>query len=507
MKRKYAVLILSALMWLILLFTLAPFQPATAQPENDPDFVVTLALMAVADDRLDGVMDLSALSNLRAVVNDYYSQKSILKMDADTAEALNHQKQVVLSSLDKKINFNKTQAYKARVGFFIALTASTNPVYQKDPDFYGDPYSVFIRALSSDYEPDPEAVAMLQARLAASTQASLQQNLDGHVAEGVPDGKALVSRSSDTIYDFDAGISQDAAGSRTVQPRPLNFTNSSSKTVYVTVEYYQPPMGLAIGAPAMNIAVPGQESVVMTGFPQGNYVFCVDWETNLDTNGDGVNDYDKAVVHGWVSESLPDDPGQAQVVHVGASFSETPTGRCRGFVGEAPSTEEAMREAAMTEDDPEYVDVEPTEEQPPDPPRDDEETHDPWDDDGGSPGADFWDQDPDDDPPPSNKLTSAELANEGGHAYKVICAEGNNMSETMYEYMTIHFSDGGVSIDGVFGSRFYTRTAAGVYKNSDGSRVVFSDIGFSSKIWIATETSSEGVEKKIYRNCSARLND
>ena len=467
--------------------------------------------MAVADDRLDGVMDLSALSNLRAVVDDYYSHKGLLQMDADTAAALNHQKQVVLSSLDKKIGHQKTQAYRAQVGFFIALTDAVNPVYQQDPEFYGDPYSAFIRALSSNYEPDPEAVAMLQARLAASTQATLQQNLDGHVADGVQDGKALVTQSSDAVYDFDAGKGGDQPGPVSVQPRPLNFTNTGTKTVFVSVEYYQPPQSLAVAAPAMRVEVPGGGSVVMTGFPQGNYVFCIDWQSDLDTNGDGINDYDRAVVRGWISTSHPADPQNAQVIPVSASFSETPIGRCGGFVGEAPSTESVMTETAMTEDDPEVALTEPPEDEPIKPTEADPAapTDDQWDDDDDhSPGADFWDQDgSDDDPPSGSTLTSSEQANQGGHAYEVVCLEEGKMSDTMYEYMSINFSQDGVTIDGVYGSRFYARTAPDVYENSDGSRIIFSSTGFSSKIWLSTETTSEGVEKQNFRNCTSLLND
>jgi hypothetical protein len=512
MKQKSAVRVLILAIVLLLGFSLIPVQFTTAQPEDDPDFVVTLALMAVADDRLDGVMDLSALSNLRAVVDDYYNQKSFLRMDTDTAAALNHQKQVVLSSLDKKINHQQTQSYRAQVGFFIAMTDAINPVYQQGPEFFGDPYSTFIRALSSNYEPDPEAVVMLQARLSAGTQVTLQQDLDGHVASGVPDGKALVGQSSTTVYDFDAGEGEGQGGSLTVQPRPLNFTNTGGKTVFVSVEYYQPPKGLAVASPTMNVEVAAGASVVMTGFPQGNYVFCVDWQTDLDTNGDGLKDYDRAVVRGWLSGSHPADPQEAQVVQVGASFSETPTGRCGGFLGEAPSREQAMAEAGMTEDDPGYVAAEPPKDEPVEPTGADpvDPTDDDWDGEDKNPGADFWDQDDDngDDDPSGNSLTTAEQANQGGHAYQVVCwEEGSGMSDTMHEYMAISFSESGVTIDGVYGSRFYSRTSGNVYANSDGSRIIFSSSGFSSKIWLSTETSGEGVEKINYRHCTSVLND
>jgi hypothetical protein len=503
MKRTHTSLFFTALIVLLLMALLAPVQRTTAQPEDAPDFVVTLALMAVADDRLDGVMDTSALSDLRAVVDDYYTQKGYQQMNEDTRTALNHQKDVVLSALDDKIDFQNSLSSRAQIGLFMGIIDSYDYSRSADPDIGPDHY--IMMALSSRHQPDPEAVAMLQQRLAADTETALQQNLDGHVANGVQGGSALVGGA----YDFDAGQS-DSGANLTVQPRPINFTNIGSSTVHVSVEYYQPPKGLAVASPGMNVEVPGGSSVVMTGFPQGNYVFCVDWQTDMDTDGNGVKDYDRAVVRGWVSSGHPEDPAQAQVVQVSAGFSPTPTGRCGGFVGEAPSSEEALSERAMTEDDPYYVDVAPTEEEPEDPDPGDQDNDDSWDDgddggDGGGHGADFWYQGDDygDDQPPGNTLTSSELANQGGHAYKVICYEAGEMSETTYFHSSFDFTDAGVVLDG---GDFYSRISANVYQNDYGTKITFSGIGFTSETTY-TVTSSEGVDENINRTCSAQIDD
>ncbi|MCB2213915.1 hypothetical protein KQH50_00830 [bacterium] len=503
MKRSLFSPFLIALLGLLLWVALIPLQHTSAQPEDDPDFVVTLALMAVADDRLDGVMDTSALADLRAEVDDYYTRKGYLQMDEDTRTALNHQKGVVLSALDDKIDFQNSVSSRAQIGLFMGMIDSFDYSRSSDPDISPDHY--IMMALSSRHQPNPEAVAMLQQRLAADTESALQHNLDGHVANGVQGGSALVGGA----YDFSAGQG-DAGANLTVQPRPINFTNIGSSTVHVSVEYYQPPKGLSVSTPGMNVEVPGGSSVVMTGFPQGNYVFCVDWQTDMDTDGDGVKDYDRAVVRGWVSSGHPEDPAQAQVVQVSAGFSPTPSGRCGGFVGEAPSTEEALGERAMTEDDPGYVDVAPTEEEPEDTAPGDQIDDDSWDDDddggdGGGHGADFWYQGDDygDDQASGNTLTSSELANQGGHAYKVICYEPGEVSETTYFHSSFDFTEGGVVLDG---GDFYKRISTNVYQNDYGTKITFSGIGFTSETTY-TITSSEGVDENINRTCSAQIDD
>ena len=103
-------------------------------------------------------MDASALSNLRAVVDEYYTQKSYLQMGTDTAAVLNHQKQVVLSALGKKIDNQKSLTYRAQVGLFIAMADSTNDIYQRTPETYGDPYDIYNLVMSSGYVPDLEII-------------------------------------------------------------------------------------------------------------------------------------------------------------------------------------------------------------------------------------------------------------------------------------------------------------------------------------------------------------
>ncbi len=59
MKKLNLLKPLGLLFLIVLLLSL--FYPSTAisaqSQDEDPDFIVTLALMALADDRLDGVMD------------------------------------------------------------------------------------------------------------------------------------------------------------------------------------------------------------------------------------------------------------------------------------------------------------------------------------------------------------------------------------------------------------------------------------------------------------------
>jgi len=488
----------SGLLWLfsislILLFLFSFTNQTYAQAQDDSDFIVTLALMAVADDRLDSVMDLSALSNLRAEVDDYYTQKNYLQMDADTKTALNHQKDVVLSALDNKIDFQNALSYRAQLTLFMAMVNSNDPYYTRNAN--RDPLDFFRKVMTTGHTPDPEAVAMLQQRLAASTSSAVEQNLDANLAANVDGGAALVNLSTDQVYDFEAGKDTSVE----VQYRPLNFVNAGGKTVRVSIEYYEPIQGISASVPALDVELPGDTHVILDGFPQGNYVFCYDWQTDLDTNGDGVKDYDRAVSHAWISPGHPQDPGFAHDVFLYAGFSPTPTGRCDGFKGEAPTSE-----TFMTEDDPGPSVVEPTE-------ADVTPTDNDWDDgdspSGGdsAPGADFWDQGDggSDDGSSGYKLTAAEKANEGGHAYATVCYEKGVMTDTHYFHASWSFSSEGATLDG---ANFYARVSANVYQNSFGSRITFGENGFYSDTTYS-ETSSEGVTESVRRTCTATIED
>ncbi len=182
----------SGLLWLfsisLILISLFSFTDQTyAQAQDDADFIVTLALMAVADDRLDGVMDLSALSNLRAEVDDYYTQKSYLQMDADTKAALNHQKDVVLSALDNKIDFQNALSYRAQIDpVSWRWSMRTTLIIQGIPKVTR--MDIFPQVMTTGHKPDPEAVAMLQQRLAGSTSSAVEQDLDANLAANVERG-------------------------------------------------------------------------------------------------------------------------------------------------------------------------------------------------------------------------------------------------------------------------------------------------------------------------------
>jgi hypothetical protein len=500
MRRKFLSHFFGILIGLLLITQLLPSHIISAQSQDeDPDFIITLALMAVADDRLDGVMDLSALSNLRAEVGDYYDQKSYLHMDDDTAAAFSAEKKVVLDALEKKINIRQNDDAVARIGLFIAMADSTNDAYRKDDGTYADPFEIYQAVTSVNYKPDPAAMALLQQRLSASTTNVLKNNLNDSLAANVDQGAELVRLSSDAVYDFEAGKGNTVE----VQYRPLNFVNAGSKTIRVSIEYYQPVHGLSVSVPPLDVELPGDTNVILDGFPQGNYVFCYDWQTDIDANGDGVKDYDRAVSHAWVSPGHPQDPGFAHDVFLYAGFSPTPIGRCDGFKGEAPSTELAMSEEGMTEDDPGPVVVEPTEYDvdstdyaPPD---------DSSGDNGDSLGADFWDQDgssTDDDS--GQTLSYGEQANQGGHAYAVVCYAEGEMSDTTYIHANWNFTEGGVTLDG---SDFYTRISANVYKNSEGHEIIFSTTGFHSESFYYSETTSEGVTTTVTRTCTATIED
>jgi hypothetical protein len=486
-------------------------QPVNAQDQEDPDFIVTLALMAVADDRLDGVMDTSALANLRAVVDEYYTQQGYAQMDTATASALNDQRQLILSALDQKIKNQQTLTYRAQVGLFAAMVDSTDQRYQNDNGTWGDPYDIYNGALSSGYEPDPRLMDLLQQRLAEGTQSTVQTALDGNVAATIPGGDQVVAQTTDTLYDFSAGMASGVQEPEEIVPKPLIFINGGNREVRVLIEYYEPPIGLSASAPGMNVQIAGGSTVVLDGFPQGNYVFCFDWETDMDRDNDGFKDYDRAVVHTWISSAQEEDFSLARTIKVAASFSETPLGRCDGFKGEAPQTETVMVELAETESDPQHwvAVIEPTV-------GDDLQSNGEGDDAAQSPGGTgSTDQDEGDEgdnpqPPSSGAtpgddggtggLTAAEVSNQGTHNYTMTCMN-EGLSDTRSFSATWEFTSDGVLLNG---EAFYNRVSENVYQNEYGTIITFFSGGYLADSFY-TEISSEGQTTTSQTNCTANI--
>lgn len=520
-KFKYSGL-LRILVFCLFQFSLfIPIQTALSQnQDDDPDFIVTLALMAVADDRLDGVMDTSALSNLRAVVDEYYTQKNYMQLDEATGTALNAQRQLILTALDKKIENKKSLTHRAQVGLFVSMSGSTDEIYQRSPEIAGDPYDLFISALSSGYDPDPALKDMLQQRLAKGTQTASQANLDGHVAATIEGGDQVMDQSSEAVYDFSAGMDYNPQEPDEIVLLPLIFINMGGKDVRVIIEYYEPPVGLGSWAPSINLTVPGGSEVIKAGFPQGNYVFCADWLTDLDTDNDGLRDYDRAVIHGWVSSADLPDIQMGRDIYVNALHSSTPSGQCDGFKGEAPSTETVMKEVMMAESDPQQwvANAEPDEsiagntgEESPTGDNtqggetDEEDTQ-------QSPGSDFWDQGdegeegaqpiiaPDQGTGTTIGLTAAEQANQGTHQYTMVCEAEGFSSETS-SFHSIEFNSGGV-LEG--GGNFYARVSPGVYQNSYGTTITFYEGGYYIKSYF-TETDSNGQTTTTETFCNATI--
>ena len=511
-KRRFLTVLFSLIFCLLQIFVVLPTESAAAQDQEDPDFIVTLALMAVADDRMDDVMDTSALSNLRAVVDEYYTQQGYQQMDATTASALNDQRQLILTALDKKIKNQQTLVYRAQVGLFVGMVDSIDERYQNDPDTWGNPYDIFRAALSSGYEPDPRLKDLLQQRLAQGTQSAVQASLDGNVAAGIPGGDQVVAQNTDTIYDFSAGQSVGVQEPEEIVPKPLIFINGGNREVRVIIEYYEPPIGLSASAPGMNVQIAGGNTVVLDGFPQGNYVFCFDWETDMDRDNDGFKDFDRAVIHTWVSSAQEEDFSLARTIKVMASYSETPIGRCDGFKGEAPLTETVMVELGATESDPQHwvAVIEPAAE---DVLQGEEENEgqaqspsntDPSDNDGEGDGSDN-DQDPVSDSTPDegssgSGLTAAETSNQGTHNYTMTCVN-EGLTDTRSFSATWEFTADGVLSNG---ENFYSRVSENVYQNEYGTIITFFSGGYLADSFY-TETSSEGQTTTSETNCTANF--
>ena len=254
--RKSLLQIISLLMVIILVI---PSSLISAQ-NNDkaPDFIVTLALMAVADDRLDGVLDKSDLANLREMVNDYYENKKFEKLDEDARTALNNEKAKLLSALDRKIDLGHRNSTIAIMNYLTSVT----DVYEADGSFKDSidedylSYSIFY-ALSGEYRPDSAVVEMLNKRLDQDKDQALTTGLDGHTTTTIQGGDQIM----DTVYDFSAGLSKAAYIEQVSQKKPLLFINNGARDVTVSVEYYAPPKGMAISAPGLNLTVQKENSV------------------------------------------------------------------------------------------------------------------------------------------------------------------------------------------------------------------------------------------------------
>jgi len=510
----------------LLLVLLLPLMTSSAQnDEQEPDFLITLALMAVADDRMDGVMGTDDLANLRTLVDEYYSNKSIYQMTSEAAETLTQQKKSLLSALDKKIDDQKNRVARAQTALLFSLSRIGDQFYVPDVN---DPNSLVVDEqalnnrimgiLAGGHKPDQNLLDLLKQRLDQDEQGNLEKDLDGHVADSIEGGDQLLSQTSDTVYDFSAGLTKEAYLEKLSQTKPLVFINNGARDVTVSIEYYAPPKGLAISAPGLNLTVAKENQVTATGFPQGNYTFCAHWQTDLDTNNDGIKDYDRMVTHIWLSSASPDDPDMAEEVYVNSVGTATPTGRCDGFVGEAPKTEELMTEIFMTEDDPQISEV---------PPQEATDT---------GQDADFWDQgeetqeaqdaEPTDVDQPSQEpqeetptqaspqevtptesppqetgftLTPAELANQGFHNYELTC-ENEGYSDTRSVSVTWEFTEVGVS--NVERQLFYAKVSSNVYQNDYPTIITFTTDGYLVSSYY-TETSSEGVTTTSETNCTA----
>ena len=287
----------------------------------------------------------------------------------------------------------------------------------------------------------------------------------------------------------------------------------------VSIEYYAPPKGLAISAPGLNLTVAKENQVTATGFPQGNYTFCAHWQTDLDTNNDGVKDYDRMVTHIWLSSASPDDPNMAEEVYVNSVGTATPTGRCDGFVGEAPETEELMTEIFMTEDDPQISEVPPQEAtdtgQDTDFSDQEEETQDTQD--GDLPDVDQPSQQPQEEtptyaPPEENTptesspqetgftLTPAELANQGVHNYQITCERSWGFTDTNSVTANWEFTPTGLTQ--LTSGNTYVKVAENIYQNDFPTTITFTTSGYQLLSYVY-ETDSDGATTTYTTQCTA----
>ena len=213
------------------------------------------------------------------------------------------------------------------------------------------------------------------------------------------------------------------------------------------------------------------------------------------------------VTHIWLSSAHSDDPNTAEAVYVNSVGTTTPTGRCDGFKGEAPQTEELMAENFMTEGDPIVNQV----------PSDDETD--------SEDGTDLWDQDPDEEedvqPTDENEpgdvpdegsspevpeqadefaLTPAELANQGQYNYEITCERSWGFTDTNSVSANWAFTAEGVTNLGT-GSP-YVKISDNIYQNDFPTTITFTTSGYQLVSYVY-ETDSEGETTTYETNCTA----
>jgi len=506
-----------------LLILLLPLMTSAAQSDDqEPDFLITLALMAVADDRMDGVMDTADLSNLRALVDEYYDTLPYSQLNNEQEYRIRAGRDAIINALDAKIAFESNRSDKKTnvillqkmVDGFQTFKREENPFEQASEYILMD-----VIASIGEYQADPVYLDLLRVSLQKDYEKTLNNHLDGSVADSFEGGDQFVAQNSDTVYDFSAGLTKEAYLAKLSQTKPLVFINNGARDVTVSIEYFAPPKGLAISAPGLNLTVAKENQVTATGFPQGNYTFCAHWQTDLDTNNDGVKDYDRMVTHIWLSSASPDDPNMAEEVYVNSVGTATPTGRCDGFVGEAPETEELMTEIFMTEDDPQISEVPPQEAtdtgQDTDFSDQEEETQDTQD--GDLPDVDQPSQQPQEEtptyaPPEENTptesspqetgftLTPAELANQGVHNYQITCERSWGFTDTNSVTANWEFTPTGLTQ--LTSGNTYVKVAENIYQNDFPTTITFTTSGYQLLSYVY-ETDSDGATTTYTTQCTA----
>lgn len=505
----------------LLLALCIPMTAPSAQSDEDaPDFIVTLALMAVADDRMDGVLSTPDLANIRDEVDSYFANLPYRQMSSEFEYRVRAARDALVNTLDAKIAFQKSFETRVNTQLFLSLKDGFDTFYNTPNPFETASQNILINTLAAggEFKPDPVFLDMLNGILERDTENTLQKGLDGHVGSTIEGGDQFIAQTSDSMYDFSAGISKEEYQDQLSRLKPVIFINNGVRDVTVSVEYYAPPTDLPLSAPGVNLIVPAGQSIMSGPLPQGNYTFCAHWETDMDTDGDGLKDYDRMVTHTWLSSGHSDDPAAAEKVYVNSVGTATPIGRCDGFKGEAPQSETVMTENFMTESD-----TSPAAEAPEEP-------------DNLEPNADFWDQDGDsedgEDPAPTGEpipteenipteeepvpteeiiptqpepaetglsLTPAELANQGTHSYTMTCQIGDTTDSSSF-VATWEFSESGASY--LEQGLFYARVSPNVYQTDWPTTITFTTGGYNTSSHYF-ETNEEGQEVQYPIQCTA----
>jgi hypothetical protein len=431
----------------ILIVILAILLPAGVGmgQNNDAELAREIAFIVVADKYLGGGNSSTSLTLYRDNLQDTYNikidqvkiQSGEYSEPANLIAALEAERDSYTDHVNQLINATEQANRKVEINLIHQVVMggadSVDPNAPDTPNSAVTDYAYSVRA--------------------DQVQQTSNQVFDGHVANSIPEGRAVVNAVNPGRYNFDAGLAvalvppsvvpgedevtlppggdqpgahppgseaPPAGSDETLPPniyKPVRFTNHGSVGVTVVVESYipNPQVQPAPRSDASTVVTPITNSSAYLSLPQGTYTFCYYWELEGDEDDDGYFDYAHKVTGELsLNQNSPDEVDLAPSVALSPETNSSPNGRC----GE-----------------------------------------------GGNISADG--------------LTPQELSNQGTFQYSFVCTIELSQDSNI---ITFRFTTGGVNVSDEGETVLFPKVSPNVYEVTDEgyiARITFTDSGFN----------------------------